>query len=353
MTVVAITAIVTVHHINGGVMKLILEIQNDIVIRARNIEDSEVSNATGISPYYKGKNMTFDSAGNRYANALRNRDNRIQSGDTAEVVVLPEGNPDEYVLKKKVSGGYTNDSESDDTRMYRSKIKKAMYPIEKYYSLVGMIPEVSAVDDVFGAGSFSRLASIFENGEDIPEIGRWEIFINKFDQKNKVKFIFSIASHLANLKKEETRKDAIRWFEKLIFEGEEERAYTWLAGIYAYAGDFDLAVEMYEQMIKIKGISKEDKAEAKEKMEYLGRGKGVYEEALSLFNSENYEAGISACERFDKIATGRAKIMYREKVKRIKGKCIGRLGRAKGNLKDITAAVDMLSKPIEDTAKRI
>ena len=331
-------------------MKLVLYLIENVVRNIRKIDDAVVSNVTDNYPYNKNDDPT-----NPYAKALRIRDDKIKDGyDDVSVMVVSDGNPDDYLLKLYENGDFVNENnETDSERLKRAGMIRAQHSIKRYSSTgktrgdwvkvldiddckynKKAVPDEGECKTVYGVDEWLRIKNmIIKRDENILEKHIWVAIESGFrslseecrhNLKYHIAYCMTIISECNAMKNngksidEKYVKAVSYWWSKFIDTDLHIRAISEIASAYVKAGDGDKATDLYEELLKEDCLTDRDREEIDDRIRHIGRGNMVVLLAEKKYEAGDYDAARRFVEKFDKIASGRMLVFNKSRIENIR-----------------------------------
>ena len=318
--------------------KLLLIIKEGIVTYARIFNASWIEKTNPVFPYRNN-----DAPGNPYARALRLRDHNMKRGISVEVLVLDKDDVRNYYYKRynSVTKEFSLVGETEEERQTRIDEIDTFFGLdqEDYDAIDYMKPDYSVYsgdvsEEMYdGLRTKVRLHEMFSD-EEYAEI---ESVLTGISSIKRERAIYTIAAHHSRVcidpvvgkvpvdrdqvHIKATKDIAIEWWNKLIGTKHEKKALLEMARIYSWSGEEDKAVEIYKDMSKGFGSSSEEKKMLRKRIDILGTGRDLFDDAQELYNSGDYDKCVKAIEKFESKATGAVKVFLTQKARELKGLC--------------------------------
>ena len=318
--------------------KLLLIIKEGIVTYARIFNALWIEKTNPVFPYRNN-----DAPGNPYARALRLRDHNMKRGTSVEILVLDEDDVRNYYYKRynSITKEFSLAGETEEERQTHIDEIDTFFGLEQedYDSIDYMKPDYSVYSGNVSEEMYDslrtkvRLHELFSDAE-YAEI---ESALSKLDSSKRERAIYTIAAHLSRVCIDpvvgkvpvdrdqghiRATKDAtIGWWNKLIGTKHEKKALLEMARIYSWSEEEDKAIKIYENISKGSGSSADEKNMLRKRIDVLGTGRNLFNEARELYDSGDYDKCVKAVEKFESKATGSVKVFLTQKAKELKGLC--------------------------------
>lgn len=331
-------------------MKLVLYLIENIVRNIRRMDDAIMNNVTNSYPYNKEDDPT-----NPYAKSLRIRDDKIKEGyEDVSIMVVPDGDPDDYLLKLYKDNKFSNDNnEIDSERLKRAGMIRAQHSIGRYSSAgkargdwlkvldlddskynKETIPNEVECESAYGADKWNNIKNmIIKRDEEILDKHHWVDIENGFrnlseECKHNLKYHMAycmtiIAEHTAmknNGKAIDDKyvKAVSYWWSKFISTDLHIRAVSEIASSYVKAADGDKATDLYEELLKHDKLTGKDVDEINDRIQHIGRGNNLVLLMERKYETGDYDAARKFVKEFDKAASGRMLVFNKSRVENIK-----------------------------------
>jgi len=319
--------------------KLLLIIKEDIVVYARLFDAAWIEKTSPVFPYRNN-----DAPGNPYARALRLRDHNIKRGTPVEVLVLDEDDIRKYYYKRynAVTKEFSLINETEEERQTRIDDIDTFFGLEQedYDGIEYMKPDYSVYQDVISEDMYDKLRTRVRKHEMFSddEFNAIEAALPQLDGDRKNRAIYTIAAHQSRVcidpivgkipvdrgqeHIKETRATAIKWWFKLMRSSHEKKALMEIARIYSWSEEESKAVDVYRDMLNRADVSAEEKESIRRRIEVLGSGRDIFDEAQSLYDNGSYDECISKVDEFSDKSSGAVKTFLRQKANNLKGLCL-------------------------------
>ena len=371
-------------------MKLILDVVDGIIKRVQRADDSVISSVTTEYPYY-----SENDAGNGYAVSLRKRDLLISRGKDAEVLVLPDGDPNEYIFKSydKKKKHFKLAHSNDEERNKFVSISKAKYRIaSEDANLYPNQDQSQEMETVLGSGFYApNLDKILKYVEIADEDKAYiELKLGQMSVETRHIIINQVANNIVI--SSDRMPMVSRWWGKLIGTPHELKGRTAIAAAYVVCTNYKMAVATYDSILSSMDLLQPKKKEITDVIKDIGRGEGLFDEAISIYQESDAKArdidnlqsllsyeivksstkeqfkashdkydvmiaskskevialcnqALSKLDEFDKVTSGMCKIDIGAKAVVLRAKLNGKIGRLTGNNDLIKKARIALSNP--------
>jgi len=371
-------------------MKLILDVIDGVVRRVQRVDDSVISAVTPNYPYY-----SENDSGNGYAVSLRKRDLSISKGKDAEILVITDGDPNDYILKlydkkkKNFKLAHSNDGE----RKKFVYISKAKYRIaSEDANLYPNQSQSQEMETVLGSGFYAtNLDKILKYVEIADEDKAYiELKLDQMSEETRHIIINQVANNIVI--SSDRMPMVSRWWGKLVGTPHELKGRTAIAAAYVVCTNYKMAVSTYDSILSSMDISNSKKKEITDIIKDIGRGEDLFDDAISIYQEaearvreienlnsllsyeivrsatkeqfrashDKYDGVISSkskevielcnqalskIDEFDKVTSGMCKIDIGAKAVVLRAKLDGKMGRLTGSNDLIEKARTALSNP--------
>jgi len=323
-------------------MSLLIEIRNDRVCRASIMEDNTKDRCLSEYPYCPDNDPT-----NIYASALRKMDYRKSQGEKYEIVISPDGTPEDYMLKKYSNGEFIEDRfDNINDRKKDLAMSRGTHVIRPQRN--SLIPNIDEIDDKIGAGTFKYYLSKITSYEDFSnaELSFIESKLPQFSEDTRNLIIYQIANSLKGgicKNPGPYRKDnALYWWSKLIGTDMEISAWSAIAGIYVQHREYGDAMDIYKELEKRTDLNEYYRNIIEERIDAIGSGLEFVKEAEEEKN--NPDRAIELLDEFEEKATGLCYLNNKAKALNLRGVCYGKIGRECGEINLIKYAAGLIKK---------
>ena len=330
-------------------MKMVIEVIDGIVTRCKQLEDAVMAKTTQDYPY-----NTIDDLGNPYAESLRKIERSNSSGHDAELIVLDEGMPKDYIHKAydKATKTFMSDI-TDAERIQRYRIKQTKYRIPSEH--VNLHPDRAQLDEckrVYGEEFSNSIVEQIVGGVHLtkPDMATLDHKLDKLSEPVRLMVINQVANSLIL---DTDVEDGIYWWSKLLGTSLHIRGKTGVAAEYVIALNYDKAVQVLNELIEDSKTPEYKKEEIRAHIVAIGIGQGIYSQAVEAYEAGDFLSVYSFCEEFLEVATGGVYKTFYENVKHMRAQALGRLGREEGEPILIQEAVDIFEEIYEDSIKGI
>jgi len=319
------------------VKKLLLILKNNEVSYARVIKKKCIDNAIATFPYRRN-----DDNGNPYARALRHRDHNLNRGINVDVMVLDSGDPEDYYFKKynSVTKEFRSDGLTEEERLRKIDNVDIFFGLSEKFDIDYVHDNMGRVENLIDANYRNsieiKVRAVMPLSE--AELSAIESLIGKVSGADKELVIYTIAAHYSRVcidplpgadpvdklpeERYQWRDVTIGWWKKLIGTSREKEALTEMARIYAWTGKEEETKRVYNDLLKRHDVSKKEKDSIKRRINMLGTGRELYDEAVILYGSGEYEKCIEKLDEYDVKSSGIVKEFLTFYSGELRGKCL-------------------------------
>lgn len=317
--------------------KLLLILKNNEVSYARVIKKKCIDNAIATFPYRRN-----DDNGNPYARALRHRDHNLNRGVNVDVMVLADGDPEDYYFKKynPVTKEFSSNGVTEEERQKKIDNVDIFFGLSEKFDIDYVHDNMGRVENLIDAASRSSIETKIKTHMPLStsELSSVDSLINRVSGADRELVIYVIAAHYSRVcidplpgnspvdklpeERYQWRDVTISWWSKLIGTSREKEALVEMARIYAWTGKEDETKRIYRDLLKRDDVTKKEKNSLRRRIDLLGSGRNLYEKALSLYAEGKHEKCIEKLDEYDAQSSGVVKEFLKFYSGELRGKCL-------------------------------
>lgn len=317
-------------------MRILLSTKDNVIVNVKVIKNINMDIPEGFS--YNPQTDFTDPVKRVYReNPIRDRMGMV----SGILIVESEADPFSFLYKKVLDGKVVDNPDFDEaSRDFKISCRKAELPIcdedEVLYQNITYDMVSATVDE----GYYNRIKTAFATTGDMKseDEGILEKTVDGLPDEVREQVIYTVAKYYTRkctfpqdadsfdrpgVEHVNATKDvAIYWWRKLVGTKLEITAFSEIATIFYRAEQEDIAVSMYEDMLKSLGITEDIEKEIRLRMRFIGKGRVVYNNAVIAFSVRDYDGCLLFLKTFDEVSSGITEITLYKKVRELRGLCL-------------------------------